>query len=320
MARAAANVSGLQLAMRIPKRNLSRTDTEYLHVRDMCALSADEVLLACGAAGLRAVSLQNAQLAAYEPTALQNVNRVGFDTHTDTLLLLVKIPTSANHQLVSLRHNASEWLEVQRLGTRTHSLSFVSFAVCDSRVLLVERETMYVFDVRAERILRDAGSVPLQSGIYDVSCTLRDGVTLVALSPETSVSLLRLTSLPLRLEPLASVSLTAQALTAGSCFARTCCSLMTGTAPLTRAPSCRFSRLTTRSLSGESSSRLKSVFTCAPVLSRATDLFSSMGVQWTSSSMLSHEQLAREHHIRIEEHFCPASAHLSHFRNGRLFL
>ena len=65
MARAAANVSGLQFVMRIPKRNLSRNDREDLYVSSMCALSADEVLLACGAAGLRAVSLHTGQLAAH---------------------------------------------------------------------------------------------------------------------------------------------------------------------------------------------------------------------------------------------------------------
>ena len=210
VARAAANVSRLQFAMRIPKRKLSRIDNEDLHVFDMCALSADEVLLACGPAGLRAVSLHTAQLVAHEPTSIRYVLRVAFDAHTDTLLLLVLAPPR-DHQLVSLRRNASEWLEVQRLGIRTRrSLNIVNLAVCDSRVLVVEygKNTMYVFDVSEERTLRDAGNVTLQSNIYGVACTRRDGVTLVAFAHGTSVSLLQLTSLPLRLEPLASVSLT----------------------------------------------------------------------------------------------------------------
>ena len=59
--------------MRIPKRNLRRTEYEYLEVEDMCAPSADEVLLACGAKGLRAVSLHTAQLSAHEPTAIRYV-------------------------------------------------------------------------------------------------------------------------------------------------------------------------------------------------------------------------------------------------------
>ena len=214
VARAAANVSRLQLAMRIPNRNLMRTDNEYLIVYYMCALSADEVLLAFGPAGLRAVSLHTAQLAAHEPTALKNVYRVAFDAHTDTLLLLVRAPTGDDYyQLVSLRRNASEWLEVQRLSTRIHYNLFhiFNFAVCDSRVLLGDAggNTMYVFDVSAEHTLRDAGNVTLQSKTYAVACTRRDGVTLVAFSHDTSVSLLRHTSLPLRLVPLASVSLTA---------------------------------------------------------------------------------------------------------------
>ena len=218
MARAAANLSRLQLEMRrinlIPKRNLSRTANEHLYVNDMCALSADEVLLSCGAADLRAVSLHNAQLVAHESSAIRDaVWGVTFDAHSHTLLLLVRPPTGDYCQLVSLRRNASEWLEVQRLDTRIHHLSFnnFNFAVCDSRVLLGGEgwDKLYVLDVSAEHTLRDAGSVTLRSGAYEVACTRRDGVTLVAFSHNTSVSLLRLTSLPLRLVPLASVSLTA---------------------------------------------------------------------------------------------------------------
>ena len=209
VARSAANVSRLQLAMRIPKRNLRRTDTEYLLVKDMCALSADEVLLACGDAGLRAVSLHTAQLAAHESSAIRDyVRGVAFDAHNDTLLLLVLEPTGNYYQLVSLRRNASKWLEVQRLDTRIRRSLYI--AVCDSRVLLGGEgwDTLYVFDVSSESTLRDAGSVTIQSRFYGIACTRRDGVTLVAFSNDTSVSLLRLTSLPLRLVPLASVSLT----------------------------------------------------------------------------------------------------------------
>ena len=199
--------------MRIPKRNLSRTENEDLIVYDMCALSADEVLLACGPAGLRAVSLHTAQLVAQlEPGAIRVVVRVAFDTHTDTLLLVVRAPTGDYYQLVSLRRNASEWLEVQRLGTRIRDNLFhiFNFAVCDSRVLLGSegRDTLYMFDVSAEHTLRDAGSVTLHNGAYRVACTRRDGVTLIGFSHDTSVSLLRLTSLSLPLVPIASVSLT----------------------------------------------------------------------------------------------------------------
>ena len=201
--------------MRIPNRNLRRTDTEDLIVNDMYALSADELLLACGDAGLRVVSLHTAQLATHESSAIRDtVLRVAFDAHTDTLLLLLlSAPTGGYYlyQLVSLRRNANEWREVQRLGTRIRHLSaIVNFAVCDSRVLLVEwgGRTMYVFDVSAERTLRDAGNVSYSRRFYAVACTRRDGVTLVAFSHFISVSLLRLTSLPLRLVPLASVNLT----------------------------------------------------------------------------------------------------------------
>ena len=138
--------------MRIPKRNLSRTDTQDLHVFDMCALSADEVLLACGPAGLRAVTLHTAQ----HSTAIRdNVWRVAFDAHTDTLLLLVWAPTGNYYQLVSLRRNSNEWLEVQRCHTvfmqrlPINFHNWLIFAVCDSRVLLgIEGwGRLYVFDV-----------------------------------------------------------------------------------------------------------------------------------------------------------------------------
>ena len=214
MTRAAANVSRLSWAISIPKRNLSRIDNEYLYVYGMCALSADKVLLACGAAGLRAVSLHNAQLVAHESSAIRdNVWGVAFDAHTDTLLLLVLDWAGDYYQLVSLRRNASEWREVQRLGTRIrhHSFYIFNIAVCDSRVMLGGggRNRLYVFAVSAEHTLRDAGNVTLQSVAYGVACTRRDGVTLVAFSNyDTSVSFLRLTLLPLRLVPLASVSLT----------------------------------------------------------------------------------------------------------------
>ena len=69
VARADANVSGLQFAMRIPMQNLGYFGDGEFYVADMCALSADEVLLACDFAcheALHAVSLHNAQLVAHE--------------------------------------------------------------------------------------------------------------------------------------------------------------------------------------------------------------------------------------------------------------
>ena len=214
MARAAANVSRLQLAMRIPP------DTGHLRALGMCALSADEVLLTFGDS-LRTVSLHTAQLSAHEPIIQYIVYGVEFDAHTDTLLLLVWPLTNIygnSHdydyfQLVSLRRNASEWLEVQRFDTTISGsfsdLNYISnFAVCDSRVLIGHERTLYVLEVSAEHTLRYAGSVPWQSFFYAVACTRLDGVTLVAFSHRISVSLLRLASLPLRLVPLASVSLT----------------------------------------------------------------------------------------------------------------
>ena len=79
---------------------------------DMCALSADEVLLECGDFYVLSVMLpHSAQLAAYESTAI----RQGFYTHTDTLLLLIE--GECVYWLVSMSRNGSEWLKVDRLNS-----------------------------------------------------------------------------------------------------------------------------------------------------------------------------------------------------------
>ena len=93
---------------------------------------------------------------------------MAFDAQTDTLLLLVRAPAGDYYQLVTLRRNASEWLELQRLGTRIlhHSSYVFNFAVCDSDVLLGNKHTMYVFALSAEHTLRDASNATLQSRFY----------------------------------------------------------------------------------------------------------------------------------------------------------
>ena len=76
---------------------------------------------------------------------------------------------------------------------------------CNSHVLLTEGEnTLYVFDVSAGHNLRDAGSLPQQTAIKALACACSDDETLVAFAKADSVSLHRLTSGPLRLEPLAT--------------------------------------------------------------------------------------------------------------------
>ena len=92
-------------------------------------------------------------------------------------------------------------------------------------------------------------------------------------------------------------------LPAGSVSAETCCSSLTGTTPPARTPSCRFARLTTRSLSDECSSTLRPVFAWAPGLSRATDLFSGIGKRRSCLSTTTHAQFARERHAGIEGHY-----------------
>ena len=114
MDRVAAIVSRLELARKVSLN----TDEPLQPVHDVCALSAEELLLVYGYAGLRAVSLPTGLFAAKKPIAIRDyVNTIAFDTHTDTLLLVMMAPNVWRWLLVSLRRKASEWLEVQRLDT-----------------------------------------------------------------------------------------------------------------------------------------------------------------------------------------------------------
>ena len=82
--------------------------------------------------------------------------------------------------------------------------------MCDLRVLLGQYgggNTLYVFDVNKEHTLSAAGNVTLE-WFYGLACTRRGNDTLVAFTHESSVSLQRLASFPLRLEQLASVNVT----------------------------------------------------------------------------------------------------------------
>ena len=120
MARAAVFVSKLRLAARIPARD---TRGRFLPVMGLCALLDEEVLLAYGAADLSALLLNTTQISPHVSIrGVYGVFAVAFDAKTDTLMLLVAAPQTHNidsvdWQLVSLRREASEWLEVQRLQT-----------------------------------------------------------------------------------------------------------------------------------------------------------------------------------------------------------
>ena len=82
--------------------------------------------------------------------------------------------------------------------------------VCDMHVLLIQNGELYVFDVNAAHNLNYAGSVHLQIWSCCLACTRRENDTLVAFAHDSSVSLQRLASIPLRLKPLARLtSLTA---------------------------------------------------------------------------------------------------------------
>ena len=70
-----------------------------LHVFGICYISLDEVLLACGVEGLRAISIQSEQMSSRRPAASTQsgellVRRVAFDRYTKTLLLLVEAPAA----------------------------------------------------------------------------------------------------------------------------------------------------------------------------------------------------------------------------------
>ena len=124
-------------------------------MHDMCALSFDVVLIACGGAGLRALSLRQrpaqSQLYAHALGSIgEDIKRVAFDNDTDTLLLFL-LQTSLKYeewQLVSLLRNGSQWLEVQHLTTHLTYLYMYNqpnIAACGSRVLLGNWDTLYVF-------------------------------------------------------------------------------------------------------------------------------------------------------------------------------
>ena len=124
------------------------------------------MLIAAGATGLHALSLRTGQLSAHEPTAIRNVYKVAFDANTNTLLLLVSnTVTRANErseqcwQLVSLRYNGNEWVEMQRISTQISLNKIPALTVCESRVLLgtsvvdtftLKCGTLYVFNVSAQ--------------------------------------------------------------------------------------------------------------------------------------------------------------------------
>ena len=201
--------------MSIPNRNLSGSETNYLHVEGIIALSAEELLLACGEKDMRAVSLLTG-VAEHRTRISLYWHRIAVDTHTGTLLLSVRSPTGDFGQLVSLRQNGNRWVEVQRLDTRIlvfdgNSYQIPFIVVCESRVLLAKsgEHTLHVFDVSVEHTLREAGYVTLQSEFRRFACIRRGNDTLIAFAQKSSVSLQRLTSLPLfRIEQVANVFVT----------------------------------------------------------------------------------------------------------------
>ena len=188
----------------------THTFSDCISVYSVCALSADELLVSCGYDGLFTLSLRTGLRSALHFKAHENhVRKVAFDTRTGTLILLVSNNNVCKWLLVSLRRksrNASEWLEVQRLETIWSSLRAIDFAmtVCDSRVLLARtgEGTLFVFDVSATHTLHQVGQVDNSYPIWSLACTRQADDILVAVGHSFSVSLQRLTSNPLGIEPI----------------------------------------------------------------------------------------------------------------------
>ena len=277
------------------------SDAQSSDIWCLCAISDDEVLLACGAASLRAISFRTAKLVDWTTaSAIRNVYKVAFDAHTDTLLLLVGQPRAATtinesryYQLVSLRRKEpqSHWLEVYRLQTKSLISPLThppEITVCDSLVLLgcggeFGGDTLQMFNVSAEHTVRAAGTVTLDSIFYGQACTRLEGNTLAAFSHERSVSLHLLA--PQRPEPLADIDHLIKP--SRLLFSEdTCCSSLTETAPTARTASCRCARRADFSLNSECSSTLSLALRWEPGFSRANRL-----VFWDQHSkyLLTHE-------------------------------
>ena len=135
MAGAPLRVAQLEFVDRIPQKNMKRNDTEWFYVLSLCSSSDDVVVLACDYLGLRTISLNNSQLSTRTNgvVAFRDVCRMAFDAHTDTLLLLVSGSIPDYLDLVSLRRNASDWIEVQCLqNVMNNEGSYPFIEVCDS--------------------------------------------------------------------------------------------------------------------------------------------------------------------------------------------
>ena len=78
------------------------------------------------------------------------------------LRFLLNLTGSWCHCVAIEKQRRSEWVEVDHLTTGSNANQMPNMAVCGSRVLLANRDAatrLQVFDVSAERTLRDAGYV-----------------------------------------------------------------------------------------------------------------------------------------------------------------
>ena len=183
------DVLQLRFVARIPSRSLRRTDNEFLNVYGLCALTDDEVLLACGLRGLRALGLKSAKLSDPKPSALTLVYSVALDAATDTIVLALAAQAQSRYidvgWLVSLQLVADEWREVQRLQIEISSfLDWVGLSFAgDSRVLLGQcsKDRLYAFDVSVEHRLQPVGAVLLEKALFRFACTRLGADSLVAI-------------------------------------------------------------------------------------------------------------------------------------------
>ena len=195
------------------------SNRKHYYINDICAISNDVVLLACGPAGLRALSLsqrpEQSQINADSLAELKwNAYSIAYENATDTLVLVMRRFENRSNdwawQLVSLRRNGSWWLVVHRV---RHGIGpYPLVAACGSRVLLGNETMLNVFDVHQDHSLIVVGVVSLEDTpmrgrqYYSLSCTGSGNETLVAFTNFKSGSLLRLRHAPFALEQVANIT------------------------------------------------------------------------------------------------------------------
>ena len=193
-----AGVAGVTSALECEQSALCALAHSDQIVYDVCAISNDTVLLAYGAAGLRAFSLSKNEVSSRAPAAIRDVYRVAFDSATDTLVLLVRPPDATNCRdnwiLVTMRRSASEWIEVQRYDPLLSPASEPEFVLCGTHGIFVERgmNERTLFNVNAYHTLEDWRYSRASLPINGLACAVSESNNMeVAFAFESEVSVWR---------------------------------------------------------------------------------------------------------------------------------